>query len=66
MLSPLREVSWGTVRRRHRLEKTHHSHRDAAVTDNWVWDSVATKQLGLNNENNEAVLGCFTKERIIS
>lgn len=41
-------------------------HGDRSVTDNWAWDSVATKQHGLSNEINDVVLGLISPRRGLS
>lgn len=41
-------------------------HRDWAEADNWAWASMATKQHGLSNEINDAVLGLVSPRRGLS
>lgn len=43
-----------------------HQYGDQAVSDNWAWDSVATKQHGLSNEINDVVLGLVSPRRGLS
>lgn len=43
-----------------------HQYGDRAASDNWAWDSVATKQRGLSDEINDAVLGLVSPRRGLS
>ncbi|KAK2862628.1 hypothetical protein Q5P01_002161 [Channa striata] len=45
---------------------TQYCHGDEAVADNWAWASVATKQHGLGNEINDAVVGLVSPRRGLS
>lgn len=43
-----------------------HHHEDRVASDNWAWDSMATKQHGLINEINDDVLGLVSLRRGLS